>query len=263
MIDESVLRPIFDAPGDSPPIIAFSNNAYREITENWLQAMRLLEVPNVWVLSVDEAIHGWLKGQGVNTVLLNCDEALSSLWQLRIEIFRALVSNDVDFIHSDVDAVWLKNPLDRYYWQQPTFDIVVSQGTVWPPDVFERWQFVLCCGFFVMRANERTRRLLQRMTASVAATGDDQISLNRLVLEDRPEVFAGGRQYLNFRDVIILTSNEMMTVRSAKLALAVIPFAEVPRFHLDGARPYVEHPLSPKKAKEKKEQFIELGLWVI
>ena len=57
--------------------------------------------------------------------------------------------NNIDFVHSDADAVWLKNPLISF--GKTAFDLLASQGTIWPLDVFEQWRFVLCCGFLGSR----------------------------------------------------------------------------------------------------------------
>ena len=58
-------------------------------------------------------------------------------------MFYHLIACGIDFVHSDADAVWLRDPIPEYFGPGETADLVASQGTRHPPDVFGRWGFVL------------------------------------------------------------------------------------------------------------------------
>ena len=261
-LPEHILQPLLDSRDDSPPVIVFANYAYREIADNWIRAATRLNVENIWFVSLDQEIYDYFTSSNVQTILLEHEGNFQSLWILRIKLFRLLVDNNIDFIHSDADAVWLRNPIDRYYTDQKEIDLVISQGTVWPHDIFNAWQFVLCCGFFVLRANPRTSELLRELEADVESSGDDQISLNRVIFRRNMQWDINLPRLIPFNNAQLLVSPEMMTGRGRDLTVRVIPFIEVPRLHGNDINPYVEHPLSPKNNDEKKLLFQQYGLWL-
>ncbi len=261
-LSSHILHPLLDAKHDTPPTIVFANSAYREIADNWIRAAIRLQVSNFWFIALDQDIHDYLASKSVQTILLKCETGSQALWKLRIQLFRALVDSGIDFIHSDADAVWLRDPIERYYTEQKGVDLIASQGTIWPPDVFKQWNFVLCCGFFVLRANKRTAILLRELEADVELSGDDQVSVNRVVFRRNMRWEIKSSFYLPFRDVQLLFSKNMIVGKGDNLTVSIIPFAEVPRLHLNNNNPYIEHPLSPKDNDKKKQLFQEIGLWV-
>lgn len=262
LISRDALRPLIEARHTTPPTIVFANTAYREIADNWIRAVSRLEIENFWFVALDQNIHDHLTKIGVQAVLVECAPGLKTLWKLRIQLFRVLVDSGIDFIHSDADAVWLRDPIARYYTEQKDLDLIASQGTIWPPDVFTQWNFVLCCGFFVLRANERTEIFLRKLEVDVEITGDDQVSVNRLILQHDVTWNIESPYPLQFQNAKILLSRKMIVGEGDGLRIGVIPFAEVPRLHLRNNDPYIEHPLGPTDKDEKKAFFKEIGLWI-
>jgi len=260
-LSSHILYPLLDAKHDTPPTIIFANYAYREIADNWIRAISRLKVINFWFIALDQDMHDYLTSKNVQTILVKCEKGLQTLWKLRIQLFRTLVDSGIDFIHSDADAIWLRDPIERYYTEQKGIDLIASQGTIWPPDVFNQWNFVLCCGFFVLRANKRTARLLRELEADVELSGDDQISINRLVFQRNMQWVIKSSYRLPFRNVQLLLSKNMIIGKGDSLTVGIIPFSEVPRLHLDNNKPYIEHPLAPKDNYKKKQLFQEIGLW--
>jgi hypothetical protein len=256
------LQPLLGTNHATPPVIVFANNGYREIADNWIRAACRLPVKNFWFIALDRNIHDYLAARNIRVILLELDTRLQVLWKFRIRIFRELVDNHIDFIHSDADAVWLRDPVERYYTRHGDIDVVASQGTVWPPDVFRQWQFVLCCGFFVMRANNRTASFLHALETDVEQTGDDQVSFNRLLLQYNVHWEIKSPYRMRFRNAQLLASRDMIIGHGNKLTVGMIPFAEVPRLHLEDNKPYVEHPLAPNENDKKKDMFKEIGLWI-
>ena len=122
-------------------------------------------------------------------------ERMQVLMPLRVRFFRFLLANGCDFIHSDADAFWLADPRPWLMPRGRDFDLLASQGTCLPLAHYRAHRFVLCAGFFLCRANDRTRALFARADALIgaspalahaagAAEMDDQTALNRALLED-------------------------------------------------------------------------------
>jgi hypothetical protein len=65
----------------------------------------------------------------------------ASIMAFRFKILREILDGQGAIVHSDCDAVWLGNPLPLI--DQCQSDMVLSQGTVWPPDVHAKHGLVL------------------------------------------------------------------------------------------------------------------------
>ena len=98
----------------------------------------------------------------------------------RPKLWRALVDSGRDFIHSDGDAFWLKDPCP-WLAQHTEFDLLISQGTVFPRSHFLRYHFVLYAGFFFCRANVRTQNYFRQVEEAQKV---DQNAMNELLLHD-------------------------------------------------------------------------------
>ena len=166
---------------DKLKIIVFSNYNYLPVLENWLVAMQLLKIENIIIVALDEELHNYMTKKNIPSVLRPCGLDLGELWIHRVKVLLELMEEGYDLIHSDADAVWLKNPLP--YLNSIKQDMIFSQGTYWPKDIHKEWGFVLCCGFFYIKNNKNTLTFVKELYERVKEDKDDQISCNRLLME--------------------------------------------------------------------------------
>lgn len=245
-----------------PIILVFANSAYEEVLQNWLVAMNRLKITNYLVIALDKPLMKKLKQQGVSVEFQRCGSNRAELWALRIRIIRNFVKRGRDVIHSDADAVWIKDPLPGLA-SRPE-DLVFSQGTDWPENVYEKWGFVLCCGLFMVRANRATRRFMSSWLKRVVKDGDDQRSCNRMLMESELEWNLPAQSYLLeshrktlrcFHEAVIGTNRELTT--------SMLPHAWVQRVDDHVSAPAVMHPLSAKDATDIRDTLKEKGCWFL
>ena len=141
-----------------PLIVVFANWRYREVLLNWMEAISRLGISDCLVVSLDKKLYRHMRRRGTPTILAQCGKSLADVWIVRIDVFRCLIDRGIDFVHSDADAIWLRDPIPEYFRAEKDLDLIASQGTRWPPDVFDQWGFVLCCGLFYMRSTRPARR---------------------------------------------------------------------------------------------------------
>ena len=84
-----------------PLVVVFANWRYLDILSNWMEAMRRLGLADYLVVSVDKKVYRYVKRCGIRTILARSGKGLTSLWILRIDVFRCLIDRGIDFIHSD------------------------------------------------------------------------------------------------------------------------------------------------------------------
>jgi hypothetical protein len=243
-------------------VIAFADSRYADVLMNWLVALALQQVDNYLVIALDHELHELLAAHGIPSVLCELNGDLGDLWVERVRVFAALCAAGIDFIHSDVDAIWLRDPRAAYFGASEA-DLIASQGTVWPNDVHQRFGFVLCCGLFSLRSSAASRQLLAELLPHVATTRDDQVSLNRLLAsrqivwrakpEDTYHVTAGPMRFLCSRSLISGHGTDGLRV-------SVLPHHLFQRLRLPHSDiPFVSHPLTAKEPKAKLDEFARSG----
>lgn len=249
-------------------IVSFANSGYADVLMNWLVALALQRVDNYLVIALDAELHAMLTAHRIPCVLSEFNGSLGDLWVERIRAFAALCDAGIDFIHSDVDALWLRDPRQAYLADSDA-DLIASQGTVWPADVHRQFGFVLCCGLFALRSSAASRQLLAELAADVALTRDDQVSLNRLLVKRRIawHVEPTDRYFLtlgltNGATRVLCSRSPIVGRSSDGLRVSVLPhhlFQRVPMPPPYGGDPFVSHPLTAKDPQAKLAEFARLG----
>lgn len=242
--------------------IVFSDSSYLPVLRNWISHTREAGFNNILVVSLDEEVLDYANKNQIKSILMAYNNSLTDLWIQRAEFFSIICGLGYDFIHSDADAIWVKNP-QNYCFDIPA-DMMFSQGTIWPPDVLHEWSFVLCCGFFAARASKATQSFFEQLSARVKIDKDDQATVNRLLLErqikwdnlkmDNLEKEFKGHKYKIYNSPVLGTNGD--------IRLSLLPYKFFPRTVLsDMSQAFVAHPLSPKTCTDKIESLSELGLW--
>lgn len=248
-----------------PMTITFANIKYLPVLLNWLLFLERQNIRNVHIFSLDQELHCLLAERGFATTLCGSTNSRPALWQLRVQVFADLIRNGIDFIHSDADAVWLRDPWPLIAAAQ--VDISSSQGTIWPLDVTRRRGFVTCCGFFHAKSNARTQAFFNDLVPHTTATGDDQISLNRL-LESYETVWdlPADRQYFLSYDCTEFSCYATTAVgRSQKngLSVGLLPHHAFQRLSVPTQPVYVKHPLDSDRGRPPQEHLRGEGCWLL
>ncbi len=190
----------FDTKTDQPVTIVFGTFNYREVIEKWIAAVHKLGYDGWRIVCMDRELIQWLeqRGDGVQAVdyyavlpdaprydfgALSLKVRMDALMALRTRLFLHLARAGCDFLHSDADAFWMQDPRP-YLAQHREYDLLMSQGISCPFEHYQRFGFVVCAGFFVCRANARTRAYFERIEALVNQQPLDQQRMN-LVLQAR------------------------------------------------------------------------------
>jgi hypothetical protein len=251
------------AAADGTVIVTFSNFKYLPILENWRVAMGRLGIDKLLVVALDQPTYDHLRGQGVPCHLSPCADDLSALWPRRVALFRHILRRGYNLIHSDVDAVWLKDPRAEHFLGSDA-DIVFSQATQWPTDCYAHWRFTLCCGLFFLRATDAVQDFMGQWVEHVADTRDDQVSFNQLLLAqsitwDIAEPYSVPTPF----GVDITCSRRTIRGQAGALKVDVLPQHLFQRVHFPGEDAYVKHCLSGQTAETTREGLAQAGCWLL
>lgn len=217
-------------------IVAFGDFKYKYIAHNWALHLHNIGIFNYTIYSLDKIIHEYLLNVNINTDLLNIsifnDDPKYWSWIERVKYISRLLDNGSDILHSDLDAIWLKNPT---CFLSNDYDIIASTGS-FPQDIFEKIGYTICMGWIFYKSSTITKDLLNNtLKIKTEANFDDQRELNR-------ELFNKSK----YKD----------------LKLKIVDQSIVSREQKHDENTYVAHPLSPKDID--REKFLkESNLWIL
>lgn len=255
-------------------IVVFGNGAYSKMANLWLSYIdKLGLLQHVIFIALDTEIEENIKNYEIKTIKAPYDIKLSGIkgfWKFRCEIFLRILDNYGSFIHSDLDAIWLKNPAKIL--KEIQTDLIFSQGTIHPRPMFDKFGLVACCGFFVIRDSKGARLFLKLLKFDVENTGDDQVSVNKIIynfiealnFEDKyfeKVCFPNGESFsIECSNKAIL--GDFKNFYDQKLSVAILPHFLFPRLKDSvNKSTIVAHPLAPKNNDEKIKLLKEINLF--
>jgi len=213
---------------------------------------------------MDEESYKILTQMSVNVVLFNKYRRmkLRLIWKIRVIVINSILEEGYDIIHSDVDAVWLKNPIPEYVNKYSELDLIASEGFRFPIKAVNEWGFCLCFGFFLIRSNERTKRLFKAIVRSVSLTDNDQISMNEVLIR-RNMTWQFETQYRDSRRwSSFLWSDQIIQGRGDDIWVGILPIKKFVRLRSYQEDPYVIH-LHYNNMEDRVRKFKEDGLWFL
>ena len=216
-------------------IISFGNYRYKRIAHNWALYLQRHKIENYTIYSLDQDIYDYLVENEINTELLPLDifEEGAHLWDWRerLKFIFKLLNEGINVLHSDLDAIWLKNPLDLV---EEKYDLIASTGK-FPQNIYKKIGYTLCMGWIYYKSSTIIKELFQDiLDKNTHDNFDDQIEFNR-------EIFNGNWQ---------------------NLKLKTLDQSIISRAQPHDNNTYVSHPLSQKSID--REKFLkDKNLWIL
>ena len=233
-----------------PKIVTFCNADYVNLAVPWVRNLERTGVRDYVVAATDEIAQAELTKQGVNTRLVNgvFSKDQKYVFTSRLNVIHQYLKDGVDVVHSDLDAIWKRNILPEL--DDPGVDLYMSQGTVLPQEHFEKHGFVLCCGFYYAKSNERVVNFFTALLKFIDERRErnDQRALNLLLLDTEWQLDATEKRSAGFS---WFESNIAGYNKAFNLRLSLISMSKVQRIRVnqEGA---VYHPCSGGNSLQRK-----------
>jgi hypothetical protein len=266
-IEAALLRAAASVPGAGPLPVVVASDAYADLLDNWLRHINLLAPDRFLIVAMDGVLEAKLLARGLPVGRADFDGTPTDFWLQRILVWESLVRSGLDIIQSDVDAIWMRDPRDMLS-TVCSADLLFSQGTLHPWDGYSLWSFVLCTGFFLIRAGEAANRLFDAWLANPVRLRetDDQAELNTFLVDAGIRWnLAGLESYQEqlqdlpfkcFRDTLV------GDCPSLGFRVAMLPHHLFPRLANPGSDAYVRHVLRPADDALRILQLKAAGCWI-
>ncbi len=262
-------------------IIAFSNYYYREVALNWVKHIERLGIENYEIICTDRACCRYLRKSGVKARLeqrafrwhyfkhygrqeaglhfkiltrnllsrkhsertdptFGGKERWPTLW--RLAYIKGLLEKGNDVIVSDVDTIWLKNPVEDLFAGNSE-DIVAHRAFGYPPKFKQKYGYVPCMGWVGFRSNPQVIDFLGRvlLEGEKQKAKSDQRSFNCFLMSRNPDV-----RKSDLGDVFIADDVRILVLRKELIR----------RREPTSAETYVWHPYVDSQDPEAKKQAL-------
>lgn len=255
-------------------IIAFGDKNYKFIAHNWALHMKYCGIADYVIYSLDKVIYNYLLDNDIKTELLECELFEGPIpynwdWATRLKYMYKLINDGHDVLHSDLDAVWLRNPLKFVRsshlgidLRPSDNDIICSTGTM-PEHVYKKVGTTICMGWVFFKSNKRVKQLFRDLL-SIREDFHDQVAINELLFENPPEhvtVYGpSGKGFTNSKTVRKRRSwtHKRFVVDGLKILL--LGKKIISRKNKHNFKTYVAHPCTD--SLESREVILRrLGLW--
>ncbi len=241
-------------------IISFANERYKKVALNWAYHMQKLKIKNYIIYSLDEETFRFLKQNDIPTEL--CKEWSPSegkyRWQDRLKIISNIIDSGQNVLHSDIDAIWVKNPLK---FIDKDYKIVASTGK-YPHFISKKIGFTLCMGWIYFESCEEVKGLfsstLKLFEDPAHEYFEDQKLMNRVIFKNKTKkdvkFLSKGISQIKYKNIKIKVLKEKIISRICNRKPSALSHKQ--------PNVYVQHPLS-RKQSDREEIFKKLGLWII
>jgi hypothetical protein len=221
---------------DDTIILTFIDYKYIPIFNIFYTYFEKLNLKNLIVIALDLNTYNYLKKYEDLYILylqynLNNKELF---WKFRLStinyIFKISMKN---IIHTDSDCLWFKNIIEEV--KNLDYDIIGSIAYGFPEDLVKKHGFILCCGFYYIKYNDKTKDFFDKIINQQLNSNDDQILMNTYIFNNKKII-------LNYNNHHFITKY-IQTVDN--LEIAIIHDTIISRTYQSSL--YCFHPYLPSK----------------
>jgi hypothetical protein len=212
-----------------------------------LTCLHKVNVHSYLIIATDEDAFDALLSEKLNVIYSpgKLPKRSGTGWKWRLQSISNLLNSGFNILHSDLDAIWLKNPLDLIDNES---DIIASMDRGgWPPTTYKKLGFTMCMGWIYFKSTDVVKNALSDIITAKSSDIDDQHEFNDYISDK-----------VNINNIYISENNERFLM-SNNIKVRVLNEMDVLRSDYNSDS-YVCHPLIKKQAN-KENQLKKRKLW--
>ena len=240
-------------------IISFANEPMKRVALNWVTHIKLLGIQNYLIYALDKETYTFLRERKINTELRDNiwkpqGVRGKNFWDQRFKFVYSLLKSGEDILQSDLDAVWLKNPLGLI---SKDCDIVASTGNMCNKGVNEKiGTSSICMGWVYFKSNNKVFDLFEEVIKLGYEEGghtfNDQEIFNAVLFQDSQK-----------EDIKILNKN-IKRLYAKNLCIDLLSEDLIRRHKKTPENLYVDHVFGRGQRHKKREIILkQYGLWLL
>ncbi|MBU0481318.1 MAG: glycosyltransferase family 77 protein [Proteobacteria bacterium] len=175
-------------------IFSLVSKEYLMVGENWASHISSLGITDYILFCGDQESYAYYHSRGLPCIRLDLPtvsgDTLNSagflpkgllMASMKFLICQLLIDEGFNVIFSDIDAFWIKNPLDLL--ERDTHDVAFQNIYLFPNEIVQLWGFAACSGFFFIRNTKAGKLLTSSAQRYVLENCDDQAAFNLALVQ--------------------------------------------------------------------------------
>lgn len=188
---------------DNNIILTFIDYKYIPIFNIFYNYFEKLNLKNLLVIALDLNTYNYLsKYENVHIFYVKYKLDNKDLfWKFRLSIINQIFKiSKKNIIHTDSDCLWFKNIIEEF--KDLDYDIIGSIAFGFPKDLVKKYGFILCCGFYYIKYNEKTKDFFDKIMNQQLNINDDQILMNTYIFNNHKNILNYNNHLLLYKHII-------------------------------------------------------------
>lgn len=237
---------------DEDIVLTFTDKNFLPIFNIFYYHFERHGLDNLLVISLDQYTYEAMTYMGVRTILIEYDLTDKYLfWKFRLDIINQIFKHSrKNILHTDVDCLWFKNILVELRKLQD-YDLVGHIAYGHPRQIVEKIGFVMCCGLYYLKYNNKNCGLIDKIMAQDISYVDDQVYFNAYIYFNHKTISDVNNSHLITKEVVLKDSTRVGIIKNEIVSRT---------FHTDlyCFHPNLEDKIVANKLRELKKYIGEI-----
>jgi hypothetical protein len=200
---------------DDDIVLTFTDKNFLPIFNIFYYHFERHGLDNLLVISLDQYTYEAMTYMGVRTILIEYDLTDKYLfWKFRVDIINQIFKySKKTIIHTDVDCFWFKNILVELRKLQD-YDLVGHIAYGHPRQIVEKIGFVMCCGLYYLKYNNKNCDLIDKIMAQDISYVDDQVYFNAYIYFNHKSISDISNSHLITKEVVLKDSTRVGIIKN-------------------------------------------------
>lgn len=191
-------------------ILTFINYKYLPLFKIFYGYFQKHNLDNLLVICLDKESQNDLNEFEIRTMFMDYTiNDICEFWRFRLTIINNIFKySEKNIIHTDVDCFWLKN-IVTVFDALPNYDLIGHVAFGHPIQIVEQIGFVMCCGLYMLRYNNKNMRFLDKILAQNLNFVDDQVYFNHFIYTNYRLIEHGTTDDVLYKKILLNDDTKM------------------------------------------------------
>lgn len=189
-------------------VLTFTDRNFLPIFNIFYHHFEKHALDNLLVVTLDKYSYEAVSSLGIRAILIEYDLSDKYLfWKFRLDIINQIFQySKKNILHTDTDCFWFKNILAELRTNNNTvcgYDLIGHVAYGHPIQIVEKIGFVMCCGLYYLKYNDKNRTFIDKILAQDISYIDDQVYFNAFIYYNHKTISDKVDSPIMMKDIVL------------------------------------------------------------
>jgi len=217
---------------DDTIVLTFTDRNFLPIFNIFYHHFEKHALDNLLVITLDEQSYEAVNLLGIRTILVEYDLSDKYLfWKFRLNIINQIFQySKKNILHTDADCFWFKNILTEFEKKNncgndsvASYDLIGHVAFGHPIQIVEKIGFVMCCGLYYLKYNDKNRTFIDRIMSQDISYIDDQVYFNAYIYYNHLSISDEVDSPIMMKDIILKDGTKVGIIKDTLVSRTFHP----------------------------------------